>query len=439
MRCKFTRYVLPVFPLVLAMAASGQTNYYPYNQLSQPTPADLMAYSGRAKTIVVQMLNLTPYNIRYVPTPQVRAGVANLNQQISVNRNAQKSFIFAPVGVPNLIPGVSAQAFPDLPGYNPAYINTDSHPRSAVFAWDDQKDFVDKSSVFWTVEGVRYYTCNGCPTQRADVPLGLFMSRVKPEGSLRTGFLPVLVDIVKIGATMVKITIDPVNPLNWIKAFLGMKELADDALFAQQQKAADEAGKMYVSAYTIPEVSTPCYLDNSKTGCMPSALYNDDATEAQWGTATGGYATAALVVTTHVLRGQPAEQSWIENIDGRRGKLGSLSFVMVTIMRSEDYIAAYAAKVAQMPRVAAAPGRIEVSADVRANFDQLRKLLAKHDLRGLDALRFVIGVLDPWQRQDLRGVIQSVLAGEPVTNAQRQALHKLIVDMRHALNEKEEG
>jgi hypothetical protein len=443
MRYKLTCRTLLITWVLLAGAASGQTSYYPYDQLNKPTPADLMVYSGRAKSVIVQVLNLTPYTIRYTtPAPYSVNGVAvsHLDDVTNRNRWTEKSFLFAPVGVPRVMAPVPFQTFPDLPGYDATYVNNSTRPYSMVFAWDDRRGFVKRSSAFWAIEGVKYYKCNGCPTQTANVPLGLFMSRIEPEGSLRTGFLPVLVDVVKEAATFAKIAMNPLNPLTWVKAFMGIKELADDAAFAQRQQQSDEEGKMYVSSYAIPDVATTCYANNATSGCVPSAHYNDDAADAQWAYALGGYAAQEIMVTTHVIRGRRAEQSWVENIDGRRGSLGELGMVMITVMRSQDYVAAFAAHVAHTPLArAGTPENLRLAPEVRANVQQLRHLLEKHGLSGADALRVILGQLDAAERQQIRLMLQTVRSGGTLTNAQRQYLHRLIVDLRHALNEKGEA
>jgi hypothetical protein len=266
------------------------------------------------------------------------------------------------------------------------------------------------------------------------------MSRIEPEGSLRTGFLPVLVDILKEAATFAKIAIDPLNPISWFKAFMGIKELADDIEFAQRQQQSDEEGKMYVSAYAIPDIDTTCYTNISSSGCVPSAHYNDDAADAQWGYALGGYAAQEIVVTTHVIRGKRAEQSWIENIEGRRGSLGELGMVMITVMRAHDYVAAFASHIANTPMArAGTPDNLRLTPDVRANVQQLRHLLEKHGISGADALRVILGQLDAAERQEVRSMLHTLRSGATLTNAQRQYLHRLIVNLRHALKEKEEA
>ena len=115
MRHGLTRYVLLALALVLVAGASGQTKYYPHDQLSNPTPADLLTYSGIGRSIIVQILNLTPYRITYKqPDPNWVDGVevASLQNMTDKYRWTKKSFMFAPVGVPEQIPGVPTKYDP---------------------------------------------------------------------------------------------------------------------------------------------------------------------------------------------------------------------------------------------------------------------------------------------------------------------------------------
>lgn len=431
-----------VLLFLVAAAASGQTSYYPANQDTNPG-VDLVTWSGAAKSIVVQVLNLTPYDIQYNTIPASLPGLASLKDVVDKNRWLAKSFLFAPVGVPNFLPRVPAQATPGDPSYDPNYVNNVTHPYSMVLAWDDDGGYVYKSSVFWKVKDVKYSVCSpatgACTWQVADVPLGLFMSRIAPKVAPESQFLAVLVGQLKTILSMVKIAKSPLNPLVWYSAFTTEKELENQTEFLARQMAVDEAGKMYVTAYAIPDMTTDCYQKNSLGyACAPSAAYADDATDAQWGEALGGPAASALMVTTHVLRGQKSLETWSPWASDTPGRIGYLPIVMITIMTADQYAAGQCATLVQSDILQSELGA-RLTADVRANVQQLRKLLEKHGLLGLDALWSVVQQFNPDQRQFLREAVQAMAGGESLTNAQRQAFHRLIVDVRLALNEKKEG
>ncbi len=445
MKRRFTRYVLLACPLLLVVAARGQTSYYPANQLTNPG-VDLLTYSGKAKSIVVQILNLTPYDIQYTPpAPYSVDGVpvASLKDMVDKNRWLTKSFMFAPVGVPNYLPRVPPEAIVGDPSYRPDYINTVTHPYSMLFAWDDDGGFVSRSSVFWTVKDVKYSVCSPttgtCTWQIADVPVGLFMSRIAPVVTPKSEFLAVLVGQLKTILSMVKIAKSPLNPLTWYSAFTTEKELANQAEFLARQMAVDEAGKMYVTAYAVPDMTTDCYSKNS-TGytCAPSAAYADDATYAQWSDSLGGPAASDLMVTTHVLRGRMAYETWSTFGDpDDPGRLGWLPIVMITIMTGDQYVAGQSATLAQSDILESDVGAL-LTPDVRANIEQLRKLLEKHGSAGLDALWSVVRQRTAGERWFLRELVLAMARGNPLSNEQRQAFHRLVVDVRLALNEKEE-
>jgi hypothetical protein len=418
--------------LALAHGASAQTSYYPYNQLEKPTAADILTYSGKPRSIIVQIVNLTPYEVNYTqPVSYVVDGVpvASLGAVSDTNRFNQKSLLFAPVGVPAVIPAVPDKAFPGRPGYDPAWVNTVSHPYSMVLSWDDQARFVERSSAFWTVKAVEYCAPNvdsgTCTKGAGDVPVGLFLSRIAPELKPMSSFFMIAKDIVSVCFQAVKI-VTTGSPTAWVKAALAIKETASDVAFLARQSNEDEEGKMYVSAYALPAMDLPCYTNNSTTQCQPSASAHDDAADAAWHPSYGGYPASEIIVLTQVLRGYKAT---IEN--SGEGTLGEVPVVMITLMRATEYSSAHAVRLAD---VGSHP-----SPEVSAEILQLRRLLEKNPRSGLESLRSVIGVSDSGDRYILRRLLLFAAAGEPLSIEQRQRLHRLIVDLRQALNGKKEG
>ena len=184
--------------------------------------------------------------------------------------------------------------------------------------------------------------------------------------------------------------------------------------------------KTYVSAFPPPDAGKTCYTDPDETTCYPSADAADDATNAI--NSAGGAAQGSVVVMTHILRGKTPTTS----------DPGSLPIVMITVMRYIDWIAADTnttlAALGPQPPLG---GNVQLRPEVKAILDQLKKLLNKHGLSGLDALRVAVAALTPVQRQALPAVWRKLKAGQDITNAERQFLHSLVVQLRLALNEKE--
>lgn len=418
--------------LLLALSASAQTSYYPYNQLEKPTAADILTYSGKPRSIIVQIVNLTPYEVAYTqPAPYTVDGVpvASLGAMADTNRFNKKSFLFAPVGVPSVIPAVPDKAFPGRPGYDAAWVNTVSRPYSMVLSWDDQDRFVERSSAFWTVRGVEYCApdvdSGTCTMGSGDVPVGLFLSRIAPELKPMSSFFMIAKDIVSVCFQAVKI-VTTGSPTAWVKAALAIKETAQDAVFLARQQNEDEEGKMYVSAYALPAMDLYCYTNNSTEQCQPTASAHDDAADAAWHPSWGGYPASEIVVMTQVLRGYKAT---IEN--SGEGSLGEVPVVMITLIRATEYNSAHAVRLAQVG--------VHPSPEISAEILQLRRILEKNPRAGLESLRSIIDASDSGDRYILRRLLASITAGEHVTIAQRQRLQRFIVDLRQALNRRKDG
>jgi hypothetical protein len=193
------------FLLLLGLVARGQTYQRPTPPANggPPTGADLEVYDGASHSLVVQVLNLTPYDIQFVDTPGVTWSVTSADETEMQNRDgAKKSFMFAPVGIPSLLPAAPAQDFvpnyitlPDghmvwNPAYDPTWEDTTTHPYPMVISWDDQGGFKVNNWVYWTVKNVPYVLCSDlnnasiCVSHHQDVQLGLWMYRNKPTYNL---------------------------------------------------------------------------------------------------------------------------------------------------------------------------------------------------------------------------------------------------------------
>jgi hypothetical protein len=418
--------------LALAHGASAQTSYYPYNQLEKPTAADILTYSGKPRSIIVQIVNLTPYEVRYTQPASYSVDgvpVATLGPVSDTNRFAKKSMLFAPVGVPAVIPAVPNKAFPGRPGYDSTWVNNVSRPYSMVLSWDDQDRFVERSSAFWTMKNVEYCAPNvdtgTCTSGTGDVTVGLFMSRIAPELKPMSSFFMIAKDIVSVCFQAVKI-VTTGSPTAWVKAALAIKETASDAIFLARQQNEDEEGKMYVSSYALPETDLPCYTNNSTEQCQPTSSAHDDASDAAWHASWGGYPASEVVVMTQVLRGYKAT---IEN--SGEGSLGEVPVVMITLIRTTEYDTAHAVRLAQVG--------VHPNPAIAADILQLRRLLEDNARAGIESLRSIIDASDSEDRFVLRQLLSSITAGQPVTVAQRHRLQRLIVDLRQALNGKKKG
>lgn len=315
--------------LGLAMDATAA---YTRPTTKPPTDADLVMIGGAAKTLVVRILNLTPYIITYDAQNSTVKGTTG--SQDDLDRGNAKSMMFAPVGWYDNLPGVmgdwsydeasASWVFTPEPGANDSL-----HPYSFVLSWDDNDKHVDNSTMSWNITNV------GHGTTLQSVPVRIWITRDNPSDKLRGGPMFELVsncvsEVIRLSA----LAIEPENPLAWWDAFLATKELASSGFDAAN---AQETGgdKMYVAAYAVPDSTSPCY--NNGQNCIMSIMKastgdSNDGVDVQWASGLGGTYSEQILVATQVLRGK--------DIDNR-GCCGSAPIVTITVMTPDEFIWAY--------------------------------------------------------------------------------------------------
>jgi hypothetical protein len=237
MRQRSFRFFVSLCFLLLAVAAQGQYKRPKpdVNSTTPPTNADLAAYNGISDSITVVMMNATPYDIVF---ENWSISSHNINYDM-VSQDELNRFMFVPVGIPRLIPGLPAQDFlkPGDPGYIPNYIDTTSHPYPMVFSFSDLPHSpTDPPAnldnwVHFTVKGVPYRPCsydgsNCTDPVSQDVQVGLWMYRNGTGAKQTAAWLPelkaslhaVFMTVALIGSG------GEVLPL-WIQQYLSMVEL----------------------------------------------------------------------------------------------------------------------------------------------------------------------------------------------------------------------
>lgn len=468
------------FLLALAVGALGQTTYQrptPPADGGPPTGADLEVYDGASHSLVVQVLNLTPYDIVFDHNPGVTSSITAVDEGQMQNRNpAEKSFMFAPVGIPDFIPAAAAQDFvpeflyitttnPDgstttqkmpNPAYNPDWVDTTTHPYPMVLSWDDQGGFKEDNWVYWTVKKVPYIICadqsnvNSCVSNIQDVQLGLWLYRNKPTFNLRENqYFQFIVDAVQATAKTIKLVIEPENPAAWANAFLAYSELTQEgADFAKENAQQNDGNSMWVASYVIPHKDSACVT--KEQNCVPSTMAptSGDAVHSEWapsfagpcdtsGKCPSGAAEANLVVSVHVLRGHKAKQC-DPSFYPKVCPLGSESVVMITVSRIEDFTVGVVAGTLGASRIQAETGSPADKSRLfllQAGAGRIRELLNHAGDRGipeLELLRSVMYGLNPAQRQVLRDLVMSMGSGTLPTEEQRRVV-RLIADELQAL------
>src|SRR5512146_1218744 len=275
-------FLLLVVYFILNSTGNAQYTHTP------PTGVDLVSYGGNANTLVVQVVNVTPYPIQF------KEASLSMQDQMDQDRKTEKSFMIAPVGVPQLIPRAPEQAFvlPYLPNgqpnpdYDPDYVNTETRPYSFVLSWDDKGGYVEDNSLTWTIKGVEcfeaYVNQHYCqPTEGVDLGVCRILKAATPPTA---GYYWDLVKtILSRALSIVAVVIAPESPRTWTSFFLGTGSIVDKSGFNLQQLTADEGSedaaaqneKWYIAAFPIPYKTVPCYTSDPE--CTPTTDTGDDA------------------------------------------------------------------------------------------------------------------------------------------------------------------
>jgi hypothetical protein len=462
-------FVILSWLCLLLLPAATQAEYQrpTPEQGERPTAADLLIYDGASKTISVQLLNLTPYEIEFFKVPGVTWSITSQNEEDMQDWSGilnKKSFMFTPVGVPVLIPGAPAQNFetpylPDgapNPKYDPNYVDTTTHPYPMLFSWDDQGGFVIDNWARWTINNVKYTWCDEsssvspeCEYRYQDVGLGLWMYRNKPTDGLRSGYLlPFVKQSLKLVFQTVKLAVEFENPVAWMKEFLAIANWADSASdFAKGNTQENDGHKMWVASYVMPDPYSLCVLTDS--ACTPSTMVpsdsgNDDAVYSLWPATFAGpspdgshgpsyAAEAQLIVSVHVFRGQRAKQC-DPLLYPNKCPLGSESVVMITVMRASDFSIAAMAGTApsrsQGHGIGGDRGRLFL---LQAGAGRIWPLLKKHESHGLDVLRSIVYGLDPVQEKALLQIIHDMGSGRLPTRQERELVRWIAGELQARL------
>lgn len=413
-----------------AQAASTETE-------TEIDKSKLTIYSSNSNAVMVNILNLTPFDITYKE--------GTLSSQLDRDRKTKKSFTFAPLGIPGTICGTGSYPIEQADGtvafdYKPFYHTvpeclerlqdaTDPvvAPVPFMIAWEDDDGLVENSSLIWTVHDV---ICNvseryvlpetGCAltedfdgfyTYKADIDLGLWFRRGKAEKPRPGEFFRYSVAVIVHAAELLE---HAWNPYSWKAMYVALEELAETKSDFDEWNQGDFTGaEMTFSAYPVPHEGS--YCSDRDPACTPQAIGNgaNDNVMVQWATSyteSAGVAEGSVVVITQVLRGHdPHNNDWTDE-DGylhMNFRYGSLTSVYITIMPPELYAAAST----QMTATTASP--VQLRRVLLSNgFGRIRQYLLRHGREGALALRDAVASLPPDDVQLLIQATQSTLTGQ---------------------------
>lgn len=384
--------LLLILSFIAGVAAVAKADYVPPST-EPPTKADLLLIGGKSKTVVIQLLNLSPYTIS-----QDVAHTTALDS-LDKDRTVGKKSMFAPVGWPGTLPGLKGSFKQPDPAtktwvFVPDDTNTTTHPYNFVAAWDDFDGYVKHSTMGWTIQHV--YT----PTQGDtvhNVPLRFWFTRVKPDGVLKSDSFKFICSILKEFIAVIGVMAFPIPPM-WVHAVTGAAEVAGD-LYKTLNTQDTGGDKMYFSAYVAPDSCTNCITPT----VLCSNTSTTDGVDVQW--ATGGDEWAAnIVVTTHLLRGKD------NGLEGFRD--GRVPIVNVTVWDAGSYIWTKT--------------HVTTSAAAHPLAQSMNAALGSRNLSEYSRFAFLYSSLNPSQRQTFHEALEQFRSGKPLTQQQGQLAKKFI-------------
>jgi hypothetical protein len=383
--------LLLILGFIAGVVVNAAADYVPPNT-EPPTKADLLLIGGKSKTVVIQLLNLSPYTIT-----QDVSHITALDS-LDKNRDTGKKSMFAPVGWPGTLPGLKGTFLqPDTKTntwvFKPDDTNTTVHPYSFVAAWDDFGGYVEHSTMGWMINNV-YTDTQGTLTH--NVPLRFWFTRVKPPGALQSSTFKLICDYIKEFVSIIGVMAFPIPPM-WVHAFTATAELADDMY--KTLNTQDTGGdKMYFSAYVAPDTCSNCI-----TPTVLSSTSTTDGVDVQWATGADEWA-ANVVVTTHLLRGKD------NGLEGFRD--GRVPIVNVTVWDAGSYIWAKT--------------HVLTASTKNTLGKSLNAALGKPELSEYTRFAFLYKSLNPSQRQTFHETLEQFRLGNPLTQQQEQLSKKFI-------------
>jgi hypothetical protein len=407
---------------------------------------ELTIYGSYGNSVLVNILNLTPFDMTYA--------YGSLSDQRDRNRKTKKSFMFAPVGVPGTICGSGVYPLEQADGsykyeFNPAFHTVPEclerlqdatapvvAPVPFMISWEDDGGLIKNSSLAWTMHDV---ICNVAPeyvvpgdgctvgpdfdgtnnTYKADIDLGLWFAR---SGTDKPPTGQLFKDTVAILGSVIELIEAPENPFKWKETFLAVKELAEHVQDFEEWNTGDYAGvRMTVRSFPVPHAGSFCAEPDAV--CVPQVVGNgaNDNVTVQWASNFNdgaGDAEGGVVVVSHVLRGHDAyNNEYYDNNNIRQCcnfRFGSLTTLNITIMTPNQYATA------AVKSMATATSTAQLRHVLLSNgFGRIRQYLLRHGQEGHLALRDVVRSLPAADVQLLIQATMSTLTGQPRKEEER--------------------
>lgn len=296
-------------PTVLAGSPSPAHPKYPY----------IVWDVSARKTVVVHVVNATPYSIDYKDSTFANA-ILSSTAYAQNYANNDPAIAFSPSGIPTKIPVKTGTSF--------------------VISWLDTGDNAERvlptAYLNYTINNVdssSMYTASGCTInpQKGNVRLLLNFDRVKETRSLSSDIYKLVLHTTSTLVDALELVAEPLNPLAWAGFATASQEAIEDIVEINKKNASSD--QLFASAFIAS------YDDNMNSLPGIKSDYTDDTASNYDGIVTqqiaaNGCPQSSLMVAVALLREKGADASTLN---------GNLPALLVVISTFQDWEAAVAA------------------------------------------------------------------------------------------------
>lgn len=341
------------------------------------------------KTVVVHVLNATPYVMEYKDSTFANAVVSSTTP-VQNYANSAPPIAFTPSGIPYKLPAKTGASF----AVSWLDVNDKAASVLANAYVNFQLDNVDSSSM---------YTVAGCTInpQIGNVRLLLNFDRVKETRNLKSEIYKTILHTSAALVDALEIAMEPANPLAWAGFITASQEAAEDIKTLNSENQSED--QLFVSAF-VPQY-------NNNMDLLPGiiSLYQSDEGASDYDGITtqqpsgNGCPQSSLAVGLAVLREKAPDAKSLD---------GSLPAVFLVVATIQDWTAAGAAD-ATVTRQDS-PAGYEISQQLKREGKNGRKALFK-----------LVRTMNASDLHMMQSAYNSIHAHKPLSQHQEALLAKL--------------
>lgn len=390
-----------IFSLLLSLTLSGMAYADSVKAPAHPERPNLVWDVTERKTVIVHMVNTTPFNMELTSSPSF----VNKNYKNYVQDNCQSCdntyeppSIFSPSGLPHKVPAKNGASF--------------------VVSWLDTKS--DASDVFpdaemiYTLRNVdssKHFEQGACPTLVGDVDIHLEFNRVKQTKNLKS-------DVFKLIMHSASLVVDAVesielNPVAWAGFLLSAAEIAEDSIAINEKN--EDSDQVYFNAFVVSknginQIPGIYSVQGSSSDSDTAAQY--DGLYTQHGD-TQGCPQEYIISAVSMIREQQASDEKLN---------GHLPVVFVTLSTSDDWQAAL-------------DSQAQVSMQASFAGNKITQQMLREGRKGQIAFIKLARTLNISDRNLLHGAYKAIKAHKPLSHGQEAVLANFAAALeKHAVS-----